>query len=78
MSVQLTAPVVFAGFGSAADLADLDVKGKIVVVNMGENDSSPMGGSGRFREGKQRRLQEKGALAVIERFWQSAADWGLR
>lgn len=33
--LQLTAPVVFAGLGSSADLDGLDVKGKIVVVNWG-------------------------------------------
>jgi hypothetical protein len=76
-SLQLTAPVVFAGFGSPADLANLDLKGKIVVVNMGENDSSRVMGSGRFRDAKQKRLQEKGALGLVERYWQPAADWAL-
>jgi hypothetical protein len=76
-SFQLTSPVVFAGFGSQAELANLDVKGKIVVVNMGENDSTGVRGSGRFRDAKQKRLQEKGALALVERYWQSVADWEL-
>jgi len=75
--VQLTAPVVFAGFGSPADLSNLDVKGKIVVVNMGENDSTKVTGARRLTEAKQKLLQEKGALALVERYWQSASDWEL-
>lgn len=43
-ALQLTVPIVFAGFGSPADLANLDVRGKIVVVNMGENDSTRVRG----------------------------------
>src|SRR5450432_2781062 len=73
----LTAPVVFAGFGSPTDLVNLDVKGKIVVVNMGESDSTKVVAAGRFRDAKQKLLQEKGALALIERYWQSASDWEL-
>lgn len=74
---QLMAPVVFAGFGTSSDLANLDVRGKIVVVNMGENDSTTVMGASRFRDAKQKLLQEKGALALIERYWQSASDWEL-
>jgi hypothetical protein len=77
LGLQLTAPVVFAGFGSPADLAGLDVKGKIVVVNMGENDSTKVVAARRFSDAKQKLLQEKGALAMIERYWQSASDWEL-
>jgi hypothetical protein len=75
--VQLTAPVVFAGFGSPADLAGLDVRGKILVVNMGENDSTKVAGAGRFRDAKQKLAKEKGALALVVRYWQSDADWEL-
>jgi hypothetical protein len=75
MDTRITAPVVFANFGSATDIANLDVKGKIVIVNMGENDSTPVNAAGRLREAKQRRLQEKGAAAMIERYQRPAADW---
>jgi hypothetical protein len=75
--LQLTAPVVFAGFGSPADLANLDIAGKIVVVNMGENDSTRAMGAGPFRNAKQKLVKEKGGLALIERYWQPAADWQL-
>src|SRR5450432_323541 len=75
--LQLTAPVIFASFGSAADLANLDVKGKIVVVNMGESDSTKVVAARRFSDAKQKLLQEKGALALVERYWQSASDWEL-
>lgn len=75
LAFQLTAPIVFAGFGSPAEIAKLDLKGKIVVVNMGESDSSRVMGSRRFMDAKQKRLQEKGALCMVERYWQPAADW---
>jgi hypothetical protein len=75
--LQLAAPVIFAGFGSAADLANLDVKGKIVVVNMGESDSTKVVAARRFTDAKQKILREKGALALVERYWQSASDWEL-
>jgi Peptidase family M28 len=75
--LQLTAPVVYAGFGSVADLANLDIKGKIVVVNMGENDSTKVVAARRFTDAKQKLLREKGALALVERYWQSASDWEL-
>jgi len=75
--LSLKAPIVFAGFGSPADLAGLDVKDKIVVVNMGENDSTKVVAAGRFRDAKQKLLREKGALALVERYWQSSADWEL-
>ncbi len=76
-ALQLTAPVVFAGFGNEADITNLDIKGKIVVVNMGENDSTLVIASRRSRDAKQKRLQEKGAIAMIERYWQPAADWEM-
>jgi hypothetical protein len=75
--LQLSAPVVFAGFGSTTDLATLDVKGKIVVVNMGESDSTKVVAARRFSDAKQKLLQDKGALALVERYWQSASDWEL-
>lgn len=75
--LQLTAPVVFAGFGSPADLANFDVKGKIVVVNMGESDSTKVVAARRFSDAKQKLLREKGALALVERYWQSTSDWEL-
>ena len=75
--LQLTAPVIFAGFGTAADLSGLDVKGKIVVVNMGENDSTKVVVARRLTDAKQKLLQEKGALALVERYWQPQSDWGM-
>ena len=75
--IQLTAPIVFANFGTAEDVSKIDVKGKIVVVNMGENDSTTVQGAGHFRDIKQKLLQEKGALALMERYWQTDADWEL-
>ncbi|WP_336514586.1 M28 family peptidase [Pollutibacter soli] len=74
---EIDAPVVFANFGSDADLTNIDVKGKIVVVNMGENNSSPVMTMRRFMDAKQKRLKELGALALVERYWHTAEDWEL-
>lgn len=76
-ALQLSAPLVFAGFGSEADLASLDVKGKIVVTNMGENDSTRVIGFRRFMDAKQKRLKELGAVALVERFRQPAPEWDM-
>ncbi len=75
--ISETAPVVFAGFGTAGDLVNLDVKGKIVITNMGESDSSPVIGGWIFREAKAKLMREKGALALVERYWHKTADWEL-
>lgn len=71
----VTGQVVFANFGKAADLENLDVKGKIVVTNMGESDASPATGGFRFRAEKLRLLQEKGAIALVERYRHPVAEW---
>lgn len=73
--VSLQAPVVFAGYGSKDDLDKIDVKGAIVVTNMGLNDSSS------FREGframatKRRLAAERGAVALVERVKDPGTIW---
>ena len=44
---------------------------------MGENDSTKVSAARHFSDAKQKLLQEKGALAMVERYWQSASDWEL-
>src|SRR5262249_10615559 len=57
----LTAPVVFAGHGTDADLAGRDVKGKIAVVRVRPEPSL----FGSAEQGVAARLVEKGAVGVI-------------
>ncbi|HEV2984424.1 MAG TPA: M28 family peptidase [Vicinamibacterales bacterium] len=57
----LTAPVVFVGHGTDADLAERDVKGKIAVVRVRPEPSL----FGSAEQGVAARLVEKGAAGVI-------------
>ena len=58
---SLTAPVVFVGHGTDADLAGRDVKGKIAVVRVRPEPS--LFGAG--EQGVAARLAETGAVGVI-------------
>lgn len=71
-SVNLSAPLVYVGFGivdSASgrdDYSGIDVKGKIVVARLGTSeDDSPRALFGSFKQ-KQDAAKAKGALALIE------------
>ena len=73
--VAITAPVVYATHGTGDDLNGIDVKGKIVITEPGSNDSAS------FRQGiamlgtKRKLLQEKGAVAIVERFKTGGISW---
>jgi len=73
--VDLTAPVVYAAFGTKEDFDKLDVKGKIVITAFGTSDTS------HFREGfssvrnKRKLAEEKGAFALIELAARSDMPW---
>jgi hypothetical protein len=54
-------PLVFAGRGSAAELANLDVKGKVAVVNVVPDDSL----FAAREKGVARELEKRGAVGVI-------------
>jgi Peptidase family M28/PA domain len=58
---RLTAPVIFVGHGTDADLAGRDVKGKIAVVRVRPEPSL----FGSAEQGVAARLVEKGAVGVI-------------
>ncbi len=72
--ISLNAPVVYAGHGMKEDELP-DVKGKIVVTEIGSSDSTS------FMEGffsigeKQKFLQQKGAVALVERFKKENFSW---
>ena len=73
--ISLTAPIVYAGFGNASDLESIDVKGKIVITRFGSSDSSSTGKGFSIIRAKQSALVAKGAIAMIELFWQKDAPW---
>jgi hypothetical protein len=73
---NITAPVIFAKHGTEKDLESLDVKGKIVITEFGETDSTATKQSFNFLFGKkQPLLQQKGAVAIIERFRPAGVSW---
>lgn len=72
---SMTAPLVFANYGSEEDVANLDVRGKIVFTNFGINDSTPLLGSSIYRDAKQKLLKQKGALMLIERLKIPNSKW---
>ncbi len=77
--LSLSAPMIYAGFGTKADLDKIDVKGKIVVVNMGSNDSSSFMEGFELMSEKTKSAKERGAVALIQRFKQADVPWdGLK
>jgi hypothetical protein len=73
--MQLNAPVVYASFGNKDDLDKVDVKGKIVVTNMGASDSSGFREAYQLIKTKQKLIAERGGLALIERFKPGGMPW---
>ena len=77
--MQMNAPIVYAGFGAKADLDKANVKGKIVVTDMGRNDSSNFGDAFELMQTKLADVHERGGFALIERFKQGGPSWkGLK
>jgi len=72
---QVTAPVIFANFGSKEDLDKLDIKGKIIVTNMGTSDTSSFMQGYYMIKRKQQLIAERGGIALIERFKQGDVSW---
>lgn len=74
--ITITAPVIYAKHATESDLKDIDVKGKIVITDLGETDSTHARQSLNFLfEKKQAMLQRKGAVAVIERYRATDMSW---
>jgi hypothetical protein len=59
--MSATAPLIFAGRGTPAELANLDVKGKIAVINVVPDDSL----FAAREKGVARELEKRGAAGVI-------------
>ena len=75
--ITVTAPVVYAGYGLPADLAKIEVKGKIVVAQRGEEATTSAPRARTLRHLKQKLLYEKGAVAMIERYQEADTIWNM-
>ena len=53
----------------------LNVKGKIVVTNLGMNDSSKVREGFANVKAKHDAVLQRGGVALIERFWQKDVPW---
>ena len=75
--VNIEAPLVYAQYGTEEDFANLDVKGKIVVVQAGQRKDREA--TSAFKAGASKILlaQEKGAIAVIELFNSPQPNWKI-
>lgn len=74
----LKEPAVYVKFGSEEDLKNLDVKGKIVISDFGLSESSSEGEAVKALFTKKiPMLQQKGALAIIERKPDKGRDWKI-
>jgi hypothetical protein len=73
--VSLSTPVVYVGFANPDDLAKVNVAGKIVLTDLGSSDSSSFQQALSTMRSKQQLLKEKGAIAIIERFWHKSVPW---
>ena len=73
--VSIEAPIVFAGHGSAADLENIDIRGKIVISYIGSGDSSSTEDAIDHIPVKQSALFAKGAVAMIEIFNKKDVPW---
>lgn len=73
--VSVSAPIVFANFGSVGDLDKLNIKGKIVVTNLGMDDSSKVREAIGNIKAKHDAVLQRGGVALIEGFWQKDVPW---
>ena len=74
---DLSAPTVFAKSGMGADIADLDVKNKIVISYCGDGvEQSPQAWFGMARA-KREALEAKGAKAVVEIYQSAQVPWSF-
>lgn len=73
--VSLNAPVIFAGHGMKEEVGKLDVKGKIVITEIGGADSSSFMEGFSMVEQKRKFFKDKGAMALIERFKPGSFPW---
>ena len=74
-STDVSAALVFAGYGSEEELQELDLKGKIVFTNAGsEEETDPRKYVEQAFE-KQKRIAAKGAIGLVELFRSKQVTW---
>lgn len=73
--VSVNGPIAYAGKGSKEELAAVDVKGKIVLMDMGKVDQSNVSKLYRGMGALQKTLKDNGALALIEHWDTAPAFW---
>jgi hypothetical protein len=74
--VKLNAQVIYAGHGNKDELDKLDLKGKIVITDFGQNDSTNARAASGMTAGKAKMVQDKGGIALIERVKPVAINTG--
>ncbi|MDO3641922.1 M28 family metallopeptidase [Mucilaginibacter sp. L3T2-6] len=75
LDVNVNAPVAYGGKGSKEELAPLDVKGKVVLLDMGKVDQSNMSKLYREVADLQKMLKDKGAAALVEQWDAAPGFW---
>ena len=73
--INVTAPVVYIGFGSKEDFDKADVNGKIVITDFGLNASPGFRKGFSASPGKSKLAKEKGAIVLIQRISEHDAPW---
>jgi len=73
--LAIDAPIVYLGYGTKADFDKADVKGKILVTEMGFSDSSSMQQAFGAIGEKEIMAKERGAMALVERYRQKLVPW---
>lgn len=76
-SINVDAPVVYARHGNEDDFANLDVKGKIVIVQAGLKSGREAMSAFMAGKAKVKVAQERGAVAVIELFNFPQPTWKI-
>lgn len=72
--VKLNAQVIYAGHGMKEELDKLDLKGKIVITDFGQNDSTNARVASGMTATKAKMVQDKGGVALIERIKPAATN----
>lgn len=74
--VNVSAPLLYAGHPTADELEKLDVKGKIVMLDMGKGDQQSLMSDFMGIPAMLEQLSKKGALGLVERLVNNNTVWG--
>ncbi len=74
-NISINAPVVYVKHGTGSDLSNIDVKGKVVITEPGADDAATMRQGFAVLATKRELLQNKGAVAIVERFKKGELPW---